>query len=838
MKSVASALFWLGLLGMTVWFLNPTWASDPRIDSLRDQVRHLDVETRISALRELARENTLPAFKTMLLAVYDSDERVRLEIERSVAAFNAPEVKAWLSATGIHYPDKWVRFYSVHAYIQTQGAGVLPELLAGIDKTYPEVQALILDRIGSSTMTQVLAQEEILAPLGAILGPGRAPRLWLKAVNLLRASNTPRAAELLVAALEDKDAWPPRALVSFIHNALARMKAPGIADRMKVALASAKTRAAKLGALAALGSSAEAAGLQAISDFIKAEPDPDLRAGAVSALGRAGTPEAANALGELATVGPSVPDALMAASVLLEQPGAVPADKIKPALEDAKADFRLRGLLAEYVHRTESAGKKPDLDEPMNQAESIAMRRSLTWLVRTQEDDGHWATSKHNPNHGKHGFPSIYAPDADDYYDVATTGWCLLALLADRHHLRPSSYSESVRKAVTWLLAHQKPNGMFKADKDPEPPAGGGPEFATQSQNVWATNHLVATLAMLEASFQTGRARKDGAPGGSQPSAEEKQVDEAATKGANAITDKPLEGEYNWFNAKIVNLPRLNLLAAIRYTYAKRAAGLGLQDRDISSTVTKFTMESLNKIAESATTVKVPFDRNGNYWFRAYASSAQAINAAVYLTPKQVGLVPIHEFITQRMDLLRMHPARWNPFYEIVGPTGHPPATEPAVAEATQSSLYTNLGLMPDAWKDDIVNFEYWFFATNAFFIVGEDDWFTWRGLSLPVIADNQDLIGTSYGSWEPEGPQERVLGRCTATAWGSLVFGMGKRVLNMHNVMWHRVVKRGGYRPPAKKEDEKGGKDEKAGGKTDDKAGGKAEHPGGKMDDPTGEKK
>lgn len=787
-------------------------ADPPTLEHLAAQIRSTDADQRISAVRELARMNTLAALKAALLAAYDIDERVRYELERALVAISEPQALAWLASEGIHHPDKWVRFYCANGMLLGRGAAGVAPVAATLASNYPEVQILILDRLASPGLAAALADEKVVDAVAPVLSPGMAPRAWTKAVQVLSQASTPRAAEVLIAALETKAEWPPRALVAVVQDGLARMHGPGLAARVATALKSAKSPEARAGALIALGACGEDAGLQAIGAFLKEEKDPTLRSAAISALGRCELATATPLLVELAGSSDAA-DAMMAASVLQERPAAADLTPLKSVADNTATDYRVRGLIAEPLRR--ATGNLDTLDSPLNAEEVRAVRRAMAWLVRNQEADGHWSTAAHNPWHGKHDFGGLYLADSDDYLDVATTGWCLLALVANREHGHKTAYSESARRAAAWLIAHQQPNGMFKSEKEPQPPAGGSPDFPNQAQHIWAMNHLVATLAVLEFSSQTIRAWKDETRG--KLPDDLKKLDDAVHQAVRAIPAKPLEGEYNFFNPKLVNMSRVALISAIRYAYLKRATAIE-STAEFDGGVLKMTLESLNKIVESGTTIKVPFDRNGNYWFRSYASSAQAISSGIYLTPKdgKVGGANIHLFIAQRMDLLHGHKAAWEPFFAINGPTGHPPAGEPDVPPSPVTSSYTGLSLAPGAWKDDVVNFEYWLWGTNSAFVVGEDDWIRWKDALMPVLLRHQTVVGKDYGSYEPEGPHERVWGRCFSTAAAALILAMPKRAMNMHTVTWTRQVPPRGFSNPTNKTDDK------SGGK-----GGKMEHPG-----------
>jgi hypothetical protein len=68
--------------------------------------------------------------------------------------------------------------------------------------------------------------------------------------------------------------------------------------------------------------------------------------------------------------------------------------------------------------------------------------RGLAWLARQQSRDGHWEA-------------------AGGQFSSAMTGIAGTTLLMDGSTTRSGKYSENIRKAINWLIAHTQKNGMI-----------------------------------------------------------------------------------------------------------------------------------------------------------------------------------------------------------------------------------------------------------------------------------------------------------------------------------------------------------------------------------------
>ena len=75
-----------------------------------------------------------------------------------------------------------------------------------------------------------------------------------------------------------------------------------------------------------------------------------------------------------------------------------------------------------------------------------SVRAGLTWLARAQEPDGSWSCRRWGGS-GAH--------------DVGVTGLALLAFLGAGYTQERGPFRPTVRRALAWLRASQKPNGQF-----------------------------------------------------------------------------------------------------------------------------------------------------------------------------------------------------------------------------------------------------------------------------------------------------------------------------------------------------------------------------------------
>jgi hypothetical protein len=108
-------------------------------------------------------------------------------------------------------------------------------------------------------------------------------------------------------------------------------------------------------------------------------------------------------------------------------------------------------------------------------ATESAVEAALQWLARHQEPDGSWDAAKYGPSSG------------NVRIRVGDTGLALLAFLGAGYTDRSGKFADNVKRAQTWLMSQQKPNGgIFEKER------GGGGASA-------GYNHSIAGLALAEA---------------------------------------------------------------------------------------------------------------------------------------------------------------------------------------------------------------------------------------------------------------------------------------------------------------------------------------------------
>jgi hypothetical protein len=124
----------------------------------------------------------------------------------------------------------------------------------------------------------------------------------------------------------------------------------------------------------------------------------------------------------------------------------------------AEVTSRPKSLPKKAIYRLRTREKRKDFIRELggNEETEEAVEAALSWLARTQSDDGRWDVD---------GFKTVGecggAGDRTDA-DAAVTGLSLLAYLGAGYTHTQGDYKTTIRKALDWLLAGQKPDGDLR----------------------------------------------------------------------------------------------------------------------------------------------------------------------------------------------------------------------------------------------------------------------------------------------------------------------------------------------------------------------------------------
>ncbi|MBI3273369.1 MAG: HEAT repeat domain-containing protein [Planctomycetes bacterium] len=785
-------------LGVLAWDLTRQGAGGggESLAALQTKLLLPDPAARAEAIRELAKQPGPLQTRLVLSAAGDADEGVRLALEQALVGMTDPEAREWLAKEGLRFPDRWVRYYSALGLAFCRGREAIPLLLPELRENWWEVRWGIVQAIDRVADASTPDQPEVREALLPLLAPGTPPRLRLAALQLLAKGTGQALVDALLEVARKADPVEDGAFLAAAEDALGLLRkgTDALAVRAEQADAPAPLRSL---ALRALGRAGTEANLPALLAILQKDPSEDLRVDALWSATSLGGKGLAEALLPILRTGSD--------RLRREAAGAL-ATRLAPLSDDAFRDLSALAKEKKNDHAVAALEFAADLkapppplaSEPWEQDAGI--EAALSWLVRNQEPDGRWSSSRGNPWHGRIGFPQLFPPDADLYYDTAVTGWVVLAFVASGSDLDKGPHRAAVRRGVAWLLSLQKPNGLFKAEREMPAPKAPNPNYPRQVQYAWGMNHLVPALAVVECLQHNVKNATDPFVAPENRPALDPKLRAAAALALDAIKDGGLPDEYDLFNKKTVDISKLCLVAMCRYASAKLGAP-ARETTKLGDAALKRAADLLSELVQSGTTIKVPFDFDGHYWFRSHAANCQGIISAVLLSQKSVAGVPIDNFIDPRLATVRHHPPTWNAFYEIVGPAGHPPVEETAGASDTPPTQASALASLSAPWKDDIVNFEYWFHATFATFLLGEEEWYEWEAQIRRVLLAHQRRAGENFGSWDPADPGSRVFGRAYSTALATLSLSLSRKSLSFSQVEWKRYVaprRPVGNKPPA----------------------------------------
>jgi hypothetical protein len=136
------------------------------------------------------------------------------------------------------------------------------------------------------------------------------------------------------------------------------------------------------------------------------------------------------------------------------------------------------GLQAMFKAREGEKKKTAIVEHGGNELTIAAVSRGLGWLADHQHEDGHWSLNRFYKAKAKTNLgPASYDNDG------AATGLALLPFLGDGNTHLAGEHQQTVRKAVQWLVAHQKPDGNLST-------------LTSGNSHMYA--HAIAAIALCE----------------------------------------------------------------------------------------------------------------------------------------------------------------------------------------------------------------------------------------------------------------------------------------------------------------------------------------------------
>ena len=138
------------------------------------------------------------------------------------------------------------------------------------------------------------------------------------------------------------------------------------------------------------------------------------------------------------------------------------------------------GLQAMFSHR-QGETKREAIEAFGGSPQTLAaVHLGLAWIEKGQHKDGYWSLERIYTQDRGQGYPG----QGSQHSDSAATGLGLLPFLGDGNTHLTGEHQATVRKAIAWLVKHQKPDGdlSFQADG-----------------NSQMYSHAIAAIALCEA---------------------------------------------------------------------------------------------------------------------------------------------------------------------------------------------------------------------------------------------------------------------------------------------------------------------------------------------------
>jgi hypothetical protein len=340
-----------------------------------------------------------------------------------------------------------------------------------------------------------------------------------------------------------------------------------------------------------------------------------------------------------------------------------------------------------------------------------AVDDALRWLKNHQTaDDGHWSCAGFDTECGKQGDDMICDGTGSPQFDVGVTGLALLAFLGAGNTHREGKYRKTVKAGLRYLVEQQGRDG----------------NFGIESNGKYTYDHIIATLAMVEAYALT----KDYMF---------KSSAEKSLEFMYGIRNPGAAWRYAPFDPEMVpgktNDMSVTGWAILAMTLAKEY-GMPLDE-----TALEDSMLFLEEMTDPVTGITGYYDRGGG--------PAREPGAMAERWPYDQS-----ESMTAVGVLCRIF--------------ADPDLTRPNNAEMVDLGAKV-IAELPPVWTDDLPgrrDFYYWYYGTYALYQVGGPEWKEWEKTLIPAIAEHQYREGEMQGSWDPqEDPWGKYGGRVYSTA-------------------------------------------------------------------------
>ena len=364
-----------------------------------------------------------------------------------------------------------------------------------------------------------------------------------------------------------------------------------------------------------------------------------------------------------------------------------PVEELLPEISGPKLQaclpFRQR-MRKDHQEMIEKAGGNPETE--------AIIEHGLEYLSRTQFEDGHWSLNfvpnglPDGMDRETYGFGTIHA-------DTAATGLALLTYLGAGHtHLASDEkkpYTETVNRALTWLLRNQQPDGsLFSVKSD-----------AHRYGRIYS--HGMATIALCEAYGMT----------------RDERLREPAQRAIDFIVKAqgpqggwrytPAKNDGVWRGESDTSVTGWQMMALV----SAKMAGLRVPDHCFQKVENWLETAAINGGERYCyLPVKNPQNEEMEKWKKpSYAMTAEGLLMELYLD----------------------HDSKTPEFHSAA------------------SYLMKNTPTMMRARRDTY----YWYYATQVFFHLQDESWQEWQSHMFTALKNSQELEDPFLkGSWSPYG--------------------------------------------------------------------------------------